>query len=63
MRSSILSTLLLGAILPAFGFAKEVFHETKYAQYLNNSRACEKQKDLPNQVGFIKVGDESMLLP
>ncbi|KAH6998921.1 Alpha/Beta hydrolase protein [Ilyonectria sp. MPI-CAGE-AT-0026] len=59
MRSSVLFTLLLGAILPAFGFAKEVFHETKDVQYLNNTRMCEEQKDLPNQVGFIKVGDQN----
>lgn len=63
MRSFVLFTLLLGVILPAFGFAKEVFHDKRNAQYLNNTRACEKQEDLPNQVGFIKVGDQSMLRP
>ncbi|KAK7408383.1 hypothetical protein QQX98_009423 [Neonectria punicea] len=57
MRSSILSALVLGAMVPYAACLKLI--QTENAQYVNDTRLCEKNKKVPTHAGFIKVGEKN----
>ncbi|KPM43692.1 hypothetical protein AK830_g2852 [Neonectria ditissima] len=57
MRFSIIPTLVLGAMVPYAACVDVV--KTEKAQYVSNTRACEKNVKVPNHSGFIKVGEDN----
>ncbi|KAH7170152.1 Alpha/Beta hydrolase protein [Dactylonectria macrodidyma] len=71
MRCSTFVALILSGIAPVLACndcgnpehksprpnrGKPAFVDGKFAQYMNNTAACEKRKEVPNFTGFIKVG-------